>query len=844
MGVVYRARDTLLGREVALKVLPEGFAEDAERLARFEREARLLAQLNHPHIAQVHGLEVAGERRALVMELVEGPTLAERLGRGALPLEEARGIARQIAEALEAAHEKGIVHRDLKPQNVKLAREGGVKVLDFGLAKALEPEGGAAAPALTQSPTFTLGGATAQGVILGTAAYMSPEQAKGLAVDKRSDIWAFGCVLYELLSGRRLFEGDSVPDTLAGVLRGEIDLAALPAGVPAAIRRLLRRCLERNPANRLHDIADARLVIEDALTGRGEEGAGPGLDTAPGRRRSRLAGFAALAAGLALAALVGYLAGSGRGEVPAPGPTFERLTFRAGHFINARFGPDGQTAFLTAAWEGRPRELFQVRPKAGDLAVGIAGAELLSISRQGELALLLPRQKSFTPYFNRGTLAVVPASGGTPRELAEEVWWADWAPDGESLAAIRRVGGKYRLEFPLGKVLYESVAGLYWPRVSPRGDAVALMEQNGTFALVLVERSGARRVLSGGWWDWWNLAWSPDGREVWFGGAKAGSASELYAVDLDGRLRTLLSAPGTLEMHDVAPDGRALVALVRARSLLFGRPPGAGAERDLSWLEASRAVDLSADGRRLLFSSSSEREGGRDATYLRPTDGAPAVRLGEGSAQELSRDGRWALAIRDRSLVALPTGAGEPRVLEVPAPSLLAAAFLPDGERALLVTREPGGSEAFAIGGFAGEPLRPLGRPIELRYEIRWGSALSPVSPDGRWVAAALDGGGILLLQLDGSEPRQLPGALPNELPVQWTPDGGALYVYDQSELPARVFTVEVATGRRTLWQEIRPADAAGISGLAAFVVTPDGSGYAYYTRQYLSDLYLVSGLR
>ncbi|MBK6404626.1 MAG: serine/threonine protein kinase [Holophagales bacterium] len=288
MGIVYRATDSKLKREVAIKVLPEAFAEDADRLARFEREAQVLAQLQHPGIASIYGLEESSGVRALVMELVEGEDLAERMKRGSVALEEAISIARQIAEALEAAHDKGIVHRDLKPANVKLTPEGTVKVLDFGLAKAMDPPAGSASaadlarsPTLMNSPTMTAAHGTQLGVILGTAAYMAPEQARGSAVDKRADIWALGVVLYEMLTGRSLFAADTVSDTLAGVLRGEIDLAKLPAGTPPALRRLLRRCLERNPKNRLHDAADARLVLADLEAGVADEGADAPPDARP-----------------------------------------------------------------------------------------------------------------------------------------------------------------------------------------------------------------------------------------------------------------------------------------------------------------------------------------------------------------------------------------------------------------------------------------------------------------------------------------------------------------------------------------------------------------------------------
>ncbi len=378
MGEVWRATDPNLKREVAIKVLPAAFSEDRERLARFEREAQLLAQLHHPNIASIFGLELSGGARALVMELVEGPTLADRLSTGALPAEEALAIARQIAEALETAHEKGIVHRDLKPQNIKVALDGTVKVLDFGLAKAMDPPPGSAtdlarSPTIMNSPTLTAAG-TQLGIILGTAAYMSPEQAKGAVVDKRADIWAFGVVLHEMLTGSRLFASDSVAETLAGVIKGEIDFAALPTETPPAVRTLLRRCLERNPRNRLHDISDARLVVEDALAGRTDDAAGSAAAAAPpslrrGAWRPWLLGFAVGAAAIALVALA--LAA----RSTAPPPSLYRFAISGasgaspvGGAGNSAISPDGRrVAFVGIGAEGRQglwiQELDQIRAR-------------------------------------------------------------------------------------------------------------------------------------------------------------------------------------------------------------------------------------------------------------------------------------------------------------------------------------------------------------------------------------------------------------------------------------------------------------------------------------------------
>ena len=264
MGEVWQARDTKLDRDVALKVLPEAFTSDPDRLARFEREAKVLASLNHPNIGSIYGLEEQDGIRALVLELVEGPTLADRIKQGPIPLDEALPIAKQIAEALEAAHEQGVIHRDLKPANVKVKADGTVKVLDFGLAKAFQPD--ASDPNMSQSPTISLTAAATQiGVIMGTAAYMSPEQAKGKTVDKRADVWAFGCVLYEMLTGQRPFVGDDVSDTLAAVLRADVDLDALPDAIPARLRQVVRRCLQKDPKQRLHDVADLRLAMDGAF---------------------------------------------------------------------------------------------------------------------------------------------------------------------------------------------------------------------------------------------------------------------------------------------------------------------------------------------------------------------------------------------------------------------------------------------------------------------------------------------------------------------------------------------------------------------------------------------------
>jgi len=545
---------------------------------------------------------------------------------------------------------------------------------------------------------------------------------------------------------------------------------------------------------------------------------------------------------------VGHLATKGAGSATAESRvSFERLTFRPGHFVNARFAPDGETVFLSADWERNERELFQVRPKAGELALGIRGAELLSVSRSGELAVLLPRFETGNAYVQSGTLAVVSASGGTPRKLADGVIGADWAPDGQSLAVLRVAEGKRRLEYPLGTLLYAPPNEVYCIRVSPKGDEVAFFEYDdkGKVAVAVVDRSGVRKVWSGGWPNWWLLAWSPAGDEIWFGASVGGNASTLSAVDRRGNLRTLLAAPGALELHDVARNGGILAAQVQATSQAFGGRVGGASERNLSWLEDSRVADLSSDGTLALLSVLSEREAGLFGVYLRSMDGSPPVRLGSGKAKELSRDGKWALAIRDDALVALPTAEGEERVLPTGFSKLIESRWLPDGLHVLAVGTDADGSTRAKLVAFEGGPSRTVVERLELRAAAAANTRLlSSVSPDGRFVAAAMASGEISILSLDGGAARALPGSGPNDLPVRWSADGRRLFLLDPSGIPARVHAVEVVSGRRELWRELVPVDRVGVSGVETVALTPDATAYAYSYRQYRSDLYLLKGLR
>jgi len=487
MGEVYRATDTNLKRQVALKVLPEALAADAERLARFQREAEVLASLNHPGIAAIYGLERTpstgpeqAARTALVMELVEGPTLADRIAQGAIPVEEALGIAKQIAEALEAAHEQGIVHRDLKPANVKVRPDGTVKVLDFGLAKALAAEGASAAAGLTMAATITTPAMTQAGLILGTAAYMSPEQARGSQVDKRADVWAFGAVLYEMLTGRMAFTGESMTDVLAAVVRADPDWAALPDAVPPAIRRLLKRCLEKDRRKRLPDIAVARLDIDELAT----EEPVAAVAQAPQSTRSWTLLAVALLAGAAIASGVWWL----RMPPPGQGSTARHLSVALApgatplwDFSRFAISPDGLSLVYTVERDGQQQLMLRdLRERVERLLAGTDGAHQPFFSPDGR----------WLAFASSESLMKVPVSGGAPVPICDLVGGdftgGQWGADGSIVFISAFNGGLWTVPAEGGTPALlldtseeaDRVAYLY-PSILPEGKGVLVSSMPG-----------------------------------------------------------------------------------------------------------------------------------------------------------------------------------------------------------------------------------------------------------------------------------------------------------------------------------------------------------------------------
>ncbi len=510
MGEVYRARDAKLNREVAIKVLPEAVAEDAERLARFQREAQVLASLNHPHIAAIYGLEKVGNVEALVLELVEGETLAERIGAGPIPVDEALAIARQIADALEAAHEKGIVHRDLKPANVKVTPDGKVKVLDFGLAKALS--GDASSPDQTHSPTLTAA-ATQAGVVIGTAAYMSPEQARGKAVDKRADIWAFGAVLYEMLAGQKAFEGDTVSDTLAAVLRADIDWSRLPSSTPPAVQNVLRRCLDRDPKHRLRDIGDARIALED-LASSSSGAAAPAESPAAPVRRPAWPWLAAVIAALLAGTAAGRFALAPRRSSARP----VRFEISAGTVSSAAISPDGRQLAIASRGKLWVRDLARLEIRE------IEGTD-------GAVRPFWSPDSRTIAFGAHGKLWKVLAEAGAPSaicELAGGLWDDD-------------AGGAWLSD---GTIVFSNGNAGLWQVSSQGGDPIEVLKVDPKQEL-----------------DFHTASALPDGRSVVYviHRAAEGAGADTLGIWSGGKARRLFEAKGqSLDNPVYSPSGHVL----------------------------------------------------------------------------------------------------------------------------------------------------------------------------------------------------------------------------------------------------------------------------------------------
>jgi Tol biopolymer transport system component len=833
MGVVYKAVDSRLDRSAAIKVLGAS-AFSAEREKRFVQEAKAASSLNHANIVTIYDIdtqEIDGKPiHYIAMEYVAGETLDHVIGRKGLGVRTAVKYASQIADALASAHAVGIVHRDLKPSNVMVTPQGVVKVLDFGLAKLNEEDH---ADAFAETVHGDASPLTEEGTILGTVAFMSPEQADGKRVDARSDIFSFGSVLYEMVTGRRAFSGGSKLSSLSAVLHTEPQPPSQSVpDIPLELERIIARCLKKDPARRWQSMADVKVALDELR----DEMDSSSVD--PKRLTSAVALPAKrwLAIGALVLLLIGLASGvySARRYLRSAPLTFQRLTFRRGDVTAARFGP-GETVVYSAEWDGAPSTLFSTQPGNREARpLGLPTGRILAISHTGEMAILLGAD-------NVGTLANATFGGGAPREMLENVSAADWSPNGDALAVVRTIAGKHRVEYPVGTVLYENdVRPPIAPRVSGDGKLVAFFDYDGEvgdYALSVVGPNQPKRVLSRGWRAIGSLDWSARGDEIWFSAGQPGTDPALYAVSLSGNQRFLTQAPGWIVMQDAAADGRVLLSVVNSRLGIRYIDFDHSAERDLAWLDASLLYELSSDAKSLLFVELSNGEGRNSAIYLRKTDGSPAVRLGYGNRPSLSPDGKWVVCIRhepSRSrLMLLPTGPGESRFLKIDGIHYESLGWFPDSKRVVFTGNEPGHPVRTWTYDLDSDKATPL---------TAEGTRGSQVSPDGQWYVIA-DPHKLSLAPIGGGAPKTISPLQNGEAVVRWSADGRQLFMQQPEGETIKISRLDVTTGHKELWQTLKVPEP-GAEFIGSLALSADGKACAFSFQHDLANLYLVKGLK
>jgi eukaryotic-like serine/threonine-protein kinase len=844
MGAVYRARDVRLGRGVAIKVISEKALLTPNGLQRFEQEARAASAIAHPNIVTVHEIGQVEGTPYIVMELVEGKSLRRILADGAVSLKTLLDIAVQIADGLAAAHARGIVHRDLKPENVVVAPAGVVKILDFGLARPFTAPGSPADSTLTSPVKMT-----DPGVILGTVSYMSPEQARGREVDLRSDQFSFGAVLYEMATGRVAFKRESGAETLTAIIREDpVPVRDLAPASPVPLRWIIERCLAKEREHRYDSTQDLarelRALREHASEiSSGAVAAGP---EAPASRRAPPRAWAAATAILAVIA-AGAIGLALKWHSPKPLPTFRRLTFQRGHVTGARFAPDGQTVIYSAAWEGMPSEIFSTHlSTSGSRPLGISEAWLCGVSGTGDIAFRISKNYDDLAGYFTGTLALTPLGGGTPRQIRELVTSADITRDGANLAVAAvdlRMAGQVDLEYPLGHKL--ATGTFLSPRISPDGRLLVAVQDIGESdgpAIVAFDRQGTRRVLSKGRGLALSPVWSPKGDEVWFSAGDAFPQTVL-AVNLEGKARELLRTPPTVLLEDVSRDGRVLMRHQESHKGIRFRSPTEAVERDLTWLARSELADLSRDGTLILFTDRGTGPPVLAGTYVRKTDGSPATRLGDGQAEALSPDARWALSRRTdepTKLHLLPIGPQEARTLELRVRYDSFVGWSSDGDRLFFLGIDENRSQSLYELTLSTGKSRQIG-PRNL--------FLGLLSPDEKTVVACQETPErFALFPLDGGPARPIPGWKPGLFPLAWDPDGRSIFVIHFRDT-GKILRLRLQDGHTEIWKEIRPADPVSISvgghsKISAAVLSPATGAYAYSYERVTSELYLVEGLK
>lgn len=828
MGAVYRAADLRTGQFVALKTLLASRLNDAEQRQRFQQEARLASSLNHRNIVGIFEIGTAcldGESDDYIaMELVDGETLDRLAAHGPLTQAQVLDYGIQIAQGLAAAHAANIVHRDLKPSNVMVNRDGVVKILDFGLAKWTNP---IQPDAFGETRSVELG-LTMAGTILGSVAYMSPEQAEGKPLDHRTDIFSFGSVLYRLASGQEPFKGTSQVATLSAVLLKEPEpLSDVALGVDPRLESIIRKCLRKDPAKRWQSMADLALSLEELRDELQQPRAAPGIPppaAVSGRRQWLMAG-----AGL----LTGLLPTAYFATRKSPTATFQRLTFRRGDILSALFAPRGEVVY-SAHWDGSPQSTFSCLPgsrEARDL--GLPQGKVLSVNAKGEALMLTGDGES-------GTLIRIDLGGGAARPVLDNVSGAVWGPDGSSIAVVRAVANINRLEYPIGTVLHQGEGRPFATvRVNPVDSSVAFFDfdsEVGDFDLKTVDASKQVKLLSRGWRTVGRLAWSPDGKEVWISATRPGENPVLTAVTMQGKERTMAQLPGFMVLHDVSPEGSLLMAAVRSKIAIGAQGPSTNHDVDLSWFDASLVYDITRDGQTALFVELAYGESRNSAIYLRKTDGSPAVKIGYGNRPALSPDGKQVVCVfrKDNNslLKILPTGTGEDRLLPMDGLKYDNPEFFPDQQRLLVTASRPGTQPRTYWRSLNDSQLHPVAPE---------GVHTSKLSPDARWTVG-LAAGRFRLFPVEGGAPKDLGPARPGDQPVRWNASGTGLFVAHPREGGVDVDVIDVATQRRRKVRDIQfPEEGAEYFTV---VISDDAKYYAMSYQKDWAELYIARGLR
>ncbi len=696
---------------------------------------------------------------------------------------------------------------------------------------------------LTQSPTIAEP-LTAEGTIVGTFQYMSPEQLEGKEADERSDVWALGCVLYEMATGRRAFDGKSQASLIAAILEHEpAPIANVQPLSPSALDRLVRACLAKDPDQRVQSAQDVKLQL--GWVGTDASGTASAVSGARPKAKRRVLPLFAMAAVLLAAMSAAFMAGR-RGAAPAEmlAGVFEQKTYRTQSIFTARFMPDGKTMVLSSALTGNHTELFVIRPEYPEpQPLGKPDVHLLAVSSRGELAVL--NNARFTGHhrlFN-GTLARMPLEGAAPRELMEDVREADWDPAGENLAIVHDLGGTDRIEYPVGTVLHEGAGYLSDIRFSPGGDLIAFMEHPSRFddrgSVNVVDLSGNVRELSAGYWGMEGMAWAPDGGSVYFSAGKGGNLFSVYRADLNGDARMVSDNAGVMVIHDIARDGTWAVTRDDFPSRILFRAAGSSTDVDLSWLDGALGPLLSGDGRTLLFTDQSTLAGPNYGVAMRPTSGGPIVRLGEGDVSDISADGKSVLAVVPSTpprIVSYPMGAGQAVQLDRGQFENVSEAAWLRGETRVLVS-----------GNLAGQPARAFVLD-PATHEA------TPVGPEGIWECLPSPDGTLFIARtktgwaihsLQGTtEGKPVASMTPRDYVIRWNLDGSAVFVFHRSQIPAPVERIDLATGKRETVMVLSEGNSAGRVSVLSVSMADDLKSIAYAAWDYTSVLFTVTGRR